>query len=221
MRRDRACRHTRYSLSCVTLAIIIISSYALGALGALIVQCREHGCDRTIPDRPANKQIRIVPRDLLDQHGELGVEGGRPPQRIDPSLEPPLPSSGELGFEVEAPMLRHTDLHRVMLPVAEVIVDLVIKGTHDHDFGERAQQAATASELRPGPARLASEADAHQPVGPSAVGRSHRVSHVLSRSSPEVPPRLQSRKHRLGSEHLVAQICHRWALGPAGVLASK
>ena len=102
MRRDRACRHTRYSLSCVTLAIIIISSYALGALGALIVQCREHGCDRTIPDRPANKQIRIVPRDLLDQHGELGVEGGRPPQRINPSLKPPLPCSGELGFEVEA-----------------------------------------------------------------------------------------------------------------------
>ena len=65
-------------------------------------------------------------------------------------------------------MLLHTDLHGVMLPVAEVIIDLVIKGTHDHDFGERAQQAAPTSELRPGPARLASGADARQPVGQSA-----------------------------------------------------
>ena len=119
--------------------------------------------------------------DLGQVRGDLPV--GQPFRRqgnhhvVDPG-QPPLPFGDDFRLEAGIPVPRHRDLHRpglgehrlgpapvagiaaiaafrVVLGIAEVIIQLAFQGALDHHLGQPAQQAALAGQLQPaGPGPL-------------------------------------------------------------------
>src|SRR5229473_8261975 len=90
---------------------------------------------------------------------------------IDPG-QPPLPFGDDFRLEAGIPVPRHGDLHRpgigdhglgpvtntgitvitarrVVLAVAEMVIELTFQGALDHHFRQPAQQPALAGELQP------------------------------------------------------------------------
>jgi hypothetical protein len=113
--------------------------------------------------------------DLGQVRGDLPV--GQPLRRqgnhqlVDPG-QPPLPFGDDFRLEAGFPVPRHAELHRpgpgehrlgavpiagiaaitagrVMLPIAEVIIQLALQGALDHHLGQLPQQPALTGQLQP------------------------------------------------------------------------
>jgi hypothetical protein len=147
---------------------------------------------------------------------------------LDPG-QPPLPLGDDLRLEAGIPVPRHRDLHwpglgenglgpaavagiaaiaafRVMLAVAEMVIQLALQGALDDHLGQLAQQAALAGQLQPaGPGPLGELAQhlliSRRQLRPSLVPVLCHVSHLVSPSSQELhqqnysPPALEPGFH--------------------------
>jgi hypothetical protein len=124
------------------------------------------------------------------------------------SGEPPLPFSDDFRLEAGIPVSRHRELHRpgigehrlgpvaiagipaiaafrIVLGIAQVVVQLALQGALDHHLGQLAQQPALAGQLQPAGAGPLGELAQHLLIGcgqlryvPGLAGR--HIGHLVS-----------------------------------------